>query len=336
MAISLGVIGVGGMGGGHLRAAAGLPHEFGIVAVCDSNAAALAAAAQAHGATPYASFHDLCRHPGLDAALITLPHVLYRDATVAALEAGLHVFKEKPLGRDLADAGAIRDAARRVGRHVMVAGQSKFAPAFSTAKALVDGGAIGPVFLALGVITYRWGRAFAGHWGWRGVQAQSGGVAVIDSGWHVLDLLQWYRGLPERVYAVLGSLKAVPQGEYDVDDKAALTLEYPDGGIGSVAITFVAQPSERRIVLYGAEGTLDVGDGRLRHWRGDSVEEAPLAAGPDALSAQLLHFACCLRGEAAPIADIEHAYAVQRVVAAAYDSAHRGAPVLLAAQDARD
>jgi predicted dehydrogenase len=329
MTIRLGAIGVGGMGGGHLNAAASLTDDFAVVAVCDVNTDLVQRAAAAHKATPYSDFHELIARESLDAALITLPHALYRDATVAALGRGWHVFKEKPVGRTLEDARAIRDAARKAGKCVMIAGQSKYAPAFIEAKKIADSGALGDVFLATGLITYRWGGAIANQWGWRGSHAQSGGVAVIDSGWHVLDLMHWYRGMPSRVYAVTGRMKAAPQSDYDVDDKAVVTMEYLDGGIGQMTVTFVAQPSEKRIVLYGTDGTLDISDSRVRHWTGNEVQDVALGDPVDTLVGQMRHFAAWIRGDVAPVSDIERGYAIQRIVNAAYQSASSGSPVLL-------
>ena len=325
--LRVGAIGVGGMGGAHLRAAHALVEDFEIVAVCDANPSARESAARTCDATPYEDYHALYERDDLDAVLVTLPHRLYREVVAAALERNLHVFKEKPLARTLADAAYLRDLARERERIVLVAGQSKYLPSYIEAKRLLDEGAIGSVFLASGVITYRWGGAVQNRWGWRGVHAESGGVAIIDSGWHVLDLLHWYRGTPERVYATVGTMRAAPQSDYDVDDKAVLALDYPDGGIGSVTITFVAQPSEKRIVLYGTDGTLDVRDDVLHRWEGDRVETVTLPSAPDALEAQLRHFARAVRGEEAPIADADRAFAIQWIVDAAYRSAAAGMPI---------
>lgn len=329
MRIRLGVIGVGGMGGEHLRAAASLPEDFAIVAVCDVNVDAVRRASETFHATPYSDFRECLAREALDAVLLTLPHRLYGEVTLAALEGGLHVFKEKPVARTLEEAHAIRQAARKVGTCVMIAGQSKYLPAFSKAKEMLYEGAVGDVFLTTGLITYRWGGAVTNQWGWRGIRAESGGVAIIDAGWHLLDLMHWYRGMPTQVYAVTGKMKAVPQSDYDVDDKALVTLEYPDGGIGSMAVTFVAQPSEKRIVLYGTEGTLDIRDNLLRHWRGDECREIPLGEPVDALVEQMRHFAQWIRRQVSPVSDLERGYAIQRIVHAAYQSVSCGGPVLV-------
>lgn len=329
MKIRLGVIGVGGMGGGHLRAAASLPEDFAIVAVCDVNADVVRRAGETYHATPYRDFRECLSREALDAVLITLPHRLYGEVTLAALERGLHVFKEKPVARTLEEAQAIRQAARKVNTYVMIAGQSKYLPAFSKAKEMLQEGAIGDVFLTTGLITYRWGGAVINQWGWRGIRAESGGVAIIDSGWHVLDLMHWYRGMPTRVYAVTGKMKAAPHSDYDVDDKALVTLEYPDGGIGNMTVTFVAQPSEKRIVLYGTEGTLDIRDNLLRHWQGDKSHEIPLGEPVDSLVEQMRHFARWIRQEVSPVSDLERGYAIQRIVHAAYQSVSWGGPVPL-------
>ena len=104
----------------------------------------------------------------VDAAVITLPHHLYPDVVNAALGRGIHVLKEKPFARDLEDARTMLAAAEKSSATLMVAGQGKYSAGYQRAKQIAAGGVLGQVFLARGVITYRWGGAVHDNWRWRG------------------------------------------------------------------------------------------------------------------------------------------------------------------------
>jgi len=242
----------------------------------------------------------------------------------SALRAGLHVLKEKPFARTLDDARSMREAARETGRLLMVAGQAKHYPSFRRARALLDAGACGKLLVCRGVITYFWGAAAAGAWSWRGEHAKSGGVAVIDSGWHILDLVHWYCGAPTRVSCFLGRGRALP-GEYDVDDRAVLILEFESGAVADVTCCFITQPGNRQVVLHGLEGSLDVTAERLIRSGADGVAQTEdFSEGSHSLAPQLDAFLAAVRSGEVPSSASEEAYQVQRIIDAAYRSARSG------------
>jgi predicted dehydrogenase len=219
------------------------------------------------------------------------------------------------------------EAARRTGKVLMVAGQAKHYPAFRRAKRLVEEGAVGTILVCRAIITYQWGGALSGHWSWRGEHAQSGGVAVIDSGWHILDLVHWYCGVPSRVACLLGRGRALP-GEYDVDDRAVLALEFDSGVISDVTCCFITQPSNRQIVLHGLDGALDVTSERLiRTDRSGAQQVEEFAEGSHTLEPQLEAFLGAVRTGTTPASACEEAYQVQRIIDAAYRSAEAGRAV---------
>jgi len=326
------LVGAGGMGGGHLATLRANP-RVDLKVICDASDAVLAGCKDA-GAKLTTDFREALSTGGLDAAVISLPHHLYPEAVCLALSNGLHVLKEKPFARDLGDAEKMVAAAKAAGRIMMVAGQGKYHPGFQRAREIVDKGVLGNVFLTRGIITYRWGSAIAANWGWRGVRALSGGVAVIDSGWHILDILHWLRGLPETVYCTTGRGEALAGQTYDVDDRAVLALDYPDGGIASVVVSFIAQPGNRQVILHGTEATLDIRNEELRLHVGGEVDTEVTHFRPpaDSLGPQFERFLGLIDAKADPVAGAEEAYQVQRIIDAAYRSAATKAPVTLAGQ----
>lgn len=322
-----GIIGAGGMGQAHVRAILARG-DARLVAACDVNPAAVAnLPAEVERFTDWA---DLVDHTELDAASVILPHHLYPDVVGALLRRGTHVLKEKPFARNLDDALAMCDAARAAGKQLVVAGQYKFKPSFTRARQRVS--SLGPIFLVRAQILYR-SKAIAvdGRWSWRGKKALSGGTAIVDSGWHILELLTLLRGLPTRVTANTGRMRVSP-GDFDVDEQAALVLDYADGGIAVVVASFVTTPEEIRVTLYGTLASLDVDlrADRVNLVTDGDVEPLTSETGVDPMTLMYDRFVeSCSNGEPAP-GHWTEAVQIQRIVEAGYQSVARGgAPVAL-------
>ena len=156
------VIGCGGQGRHNLRelskagGTGGLP-AVRVAAVCDADASRLAdaaalaeevnaAAGVAGGVRSFANHQDLLAETGeLDAAVVATPDHRHAAPAVAAADAGLAVYCEKPLANSVADCDAIRDAARRNGTVFQVGTHERSNPRVRRACELVRGGALGEV-----------------------------------------------------------------------------------------------------------------------------------------------------------------------------------------------
>ena len=328
--IRVAVIGVGGIGGGHLRIAKNCADIMKPVAVCDVNVDIAKRVADEYKIDAHTDYEELCQRGDIDAVITALPHYLYGEVVSCALESGLHVLKEKPFAKTLTDAKRMLNAATASGKKLMVAGQSKFSAAFIKGKEIVDSKALGDIFLTRGAIIYRWGGAIANAWSWRGKEELSGGVAIIDAGWHILDLIHWYRGKPSAVYASVGTMKGVPNtgsarllpSNYDVDDKAVINLEYPDGGIGSIVSCYITLPGETRATLHGVNGSLDVSGGNVTFILNGETQEVSLPEQRfDPMTAQMRHFAEIIQSDIESPSSGQRAYEVMEIVDAAYRSA---------------
>lgn len=145
--ITLGFIGVGGMGGGHLGR--GLKfRELGqteVVAVCDVDATRLAKAAKTcadAGAQvkAYADYRRLLLRQDIDAVVISTPDHWHAVQTVHACETGKHVYVEKPSSVTVREGQAMVDAARENGCKVQVGAQGRSGkPAYYTCRAIRNG-----------------------------------------------------------------------------------------------------------------------------------------------------------------------------------------------------
>ena len=314
------IIGAGGMGRWHVNALL-KRDDVQVVAACDVNSQALESLPE--GVARFTDWTKLVESTDLDGASVILPHHLYPEVVGTLLHRGVHVLKEKPFARSLDDAVKMCRAAETTGRQLVVAGQHKFKSSFVTAREHL--GDLGDIFLTRANILYFAGViAVEGKWGWRGTRSLSGGVAIVDSGWHILEMLTLVRGLPSRVAARTARMRVSP-GEYDVDEVAALTLEYPDGGLAVVLASYITTPGETRLVLYGKRASLDVDldHERVTLYQGDSSRELLAGAELDPSVHMYDLFLDSIRtGKPSP-GDWREAVHVQRVIEAAYVSASR-------------
>ena len=123
----------------------------------------------------------------LDGVVIATPSALHAEQAIAALERGLAVFCQKPLGRTAAEARAVVAAARRADRLLGVDLSYRFANAFQVARRLVRSGELGEI-LAADLVFHN---AYGPDKPWFYDPELAGGGCVIDLGVHLVDLAVW-------------------------------------------------------------------------------------------------------------------------------------------------
>jgi UDP-2-acetamido-3-amino-2,3-dideoxy-glucuronate N-acetyltransferase len=137
--VSIAAVGVGYWGKNLVRNFAELRA---LVAICDPDEAAAAALAQQHGVA-VADWAAVLRNPAIGGVAIAAPAALHGKLTREALEAGKHVFVEKPLALDVAEAEQLTEFAARQDRRLMVGHLLQYHPAFIRLHELVREGALG-------------------------------------------------------------------------------------------------------------------------------------------------------------------------------------------------
>jgi predicted dehydrogenase len=140
----------------------------------------------------------------------------------------------------------------------MVTVQRRFHPVYTAALQLLE--QIGTPYLVEGRYTFHCPDPAAG---WRGDAKLAGGGALVDMGYHLIDLLIWYLGLPDRVLADT-SAAAAPDKEYDAEDTALVHLAYDCGLYGSLLISRSAGPKAERLTVTGPRGSVVVERGSAR------------------------------------------------------------------------
>ena len=181
--VRLGVVGLGGMGSGHLGYLTSLPGVT-VTAVCDIVPERADAAAAKCGAQPFTDHEALLAHGVVDAVLIATPHYAHTPVAIHAFQAGKHVLCEKPLAVHVNDAQKMIDAYEhaRAANPNLVFGimfQERTAPAYRKLKDLLQGGELGRLTRVTWINT-AWFRsqAYYDSGGWRATWGGEGGGIV--------------------------------------------------------------------------------------------------------------------------------------------------------------
>jgi predicted dehydrogenase len=185
---------------------------------------------------------------------------------IAAMCAGKHVYCDKPLAMNLAEAREIVSVAQAAGVKHQMTFNYRFAPAMMRAKQLVGEGLLGRVF------SFRAAYLHAGYvdperpMSWRLDAAQGGGGALYDLGSHALDLLRFLLGEYAGVHAVTETFireRPLPgrpgeKAPVEVDDLILMTLRMADGALGTLEASRLATGAndELRLEIHGSHGAL--------------------------------------------------------------------------------
>ncbi len=252
------------MGKRHAEQLARRTRGASLVAACSPVADERAWAQQELGVQRlYEHYEEFVADRELDAVVIATPTALHAEQTIAALDAGKHVFCEKPLALDVAACERVQAvAARRPQQVAMVGFVRRFDPSFAQAKADIDAGLLGRPFLV---------RSQTGDMhdasGFFVKFAPSSGGIFMDCSVHDIDLARWMLGGPkaQRVFAS-GSIVLHPALAAcgDVDNGLAI-IEF-EGGAKAVLYATRTLPHghETTLEVIGTAGTVQVGMGAQR------------------------------------------------------------------------
>ncbi|MFI5212901.1 MAG: bi-domain-containing oxidoreductase [Gemmatimonadales bacterium] len=246
-----GTVGLGVVGAGNFAANTLLPALRGIPDL------ELASIASAQGLTAYrlarrfrfartaASYDELLQDPAVNTVAILTRHNLHAAQAVRALQAGRHVFVEKPLALDERELATVRDAWRAArDRRLMVGFNRRFAPLAVACREFLTP-RHGPL-----VATYRInaGSVPPGHWI---RDAAVGGGRLIGEVCHFIDWLSWLVGTPPVSVFAAGGHSA---DAHTATDDVAVVLGFADGSVGTVlyATDGDRAVSKERIEVFGA------------------------------------------------------------------------------------
>jgi predicted dehydrogenase len=281
----VGFLGVGWIGRDRMQAIAAAD-LVDVAVVADTDPDAARAAADAVGAQALDPA-DVLLAPALDALVIATPSALHAEQAIAAFDAGLAVFCQKPLGRTVRETEAVVAAAARADRLLAVDLSYRHLAATRRMREVVTAGEIGEIYAA--ELTFH--NAYGPDKPWFLDPARAGGGCVIDLGTHLVDLAAWM--LPGDELSVVASRlyaggRPLPAGA--VEDYATVLMETSRGATINVACSWFL-PAGRDAVIaatfYGTKGAvaLENVDGSFYDFRAvlrRGTREEILVSPPDA------------------------------------------------------
>ena len=347
--IGFGLVGVGMIAAYHAEAIAAIAktHNIRLVGVLGRTAEKAAEFAQKH----QVPFHTddpkaFFAHPEIQVVCVVTPSGAHLEPSLAAIEAGKHLVIEKPLEITIDRVDRMLDAADKAGVKIAAIFQARFSAGARALKEAIDAGRFGRLVLCSAYV--KWHRTPAYYHGWKGTLSLDGGGAVINQSIHAIDLLQWFAGMPEEIFA--WKTRRVHLG-IEAEDTACATLKFASGALGSIEATTAAWPGwERRIEICGEFGSAAIEDDRIVLWdfkepRKEDEELRTLfansssgsgAGSPDQISfkghqKQIEDMVCALRNNSPLLVDGKEARNAVALIRALYESAERGMPVKILA-----
>lgn len=196
-------------------------------------------------------WESVVSRPDIDCVMVSVPNKFHHDIVVATLEAGKHVFCEKPLGRNPLEAVEMVQAAEESGHFLKVGSNLRYFPSVLKAKELLDTSQIGEVLFA---------RGWIGHSGWQIGSWYSdveiiGGGTLLDNGCHLLDLYRWFFG---EVESCLGSVSTTLWPVGPLEDNAMAIFRFTNGKTAFLQSSWTEWAGYMYLEIYGAQGFLRV------------------------------------------------------------------------------
>ncbi|MPW25674.1 gfo/Idh/MocA family oxidoreductase [Alkalibaculum sp. M08DMB] len=229
-------------------------------------------------------FENLLSDNSLDVIDICTPNFLHFEQGVKVLEAGKHIYMEKPVSKDIAEGIKLANISEGSSLINQVALMYRFFPAIVMAKDYIGSGQLGDI------LHFRFALYHSGYlnpnrpMSWRLQSDQSGGGAAMDLGIHMADLVRFLLG---EVKEVMGQTSIYFKERYknansnekvqaDVDEWTLLNINLVNGGKGTLEVSRITSDitEDTIIEIYGSKGNIKISSNNLdypsiyKHTRG--------------------------------------------------------------------
>ena len=319
------ILGCGGMSGEHAKRYKNHP-DVEIVALCDVNEEIVEKYIERNLADAevkpaiYTDAAQMYAESKPDAVTIVTPHTMHFEHGLQAIEAGLHVFMEKPMVTESGQAHELARAVENSGKTFVVGYNSSSTPAVQWVRAAIRDGKFGKLETVTGWLSQSWAKGTAGSW--RQNPALSGGGQMYDSGAHIFNSLVWTVESPiESVFAFTDNLGT------PVDINSVVAIKFKNGVLATMTINGNSQSAGAGMVYNFEQARVEF-DGWNGNWikafgpgYGDAEIEVELqgeAQNPDD------NFIDAILGRAQPATSARNGINQSELMDAIYQSAATG------------
>lgn len=318
-----------------------------LYALCTRNASKLDECARKWDVKKtFTQYEDMIADHELDAVVIVTPNYLHAEMTISALNAGKHVFCEKPPAIKAEDARLMMETAKKNGKLLMYGLVFRFSQKHAFIRDLRDRGLFGDFYYGKAGIVRRCNEPG----GWFGVSKYSGGGPLIDIGSHIIDLAMYTMGNFEPVSVFARTFKHVENHnnikchhgyraadqvgfENDVEELASLMINASNGSCLLIETSNSSHIREDGIYLslLGSKGGVEI-DPEIKIFT--TVDDYMFNMAPvincsqfdygQGIVDEIQHFADCIFGKCECLVPPEAGYTLMRVIEGAYRSAKTG------------
>ncbi len=246
------LVGCGGVARLYRRIYSQLPNVKAALIVDSDEAEAQRAAAELDATRISANFSDALAD-GIAVAVISTPNHLHREQAVAALNAGKHVFLQKPMARTVEECDEILAAARKAGKTVGVYMNLLDHPLYRDLRTMAQSGYLGTIGLVSARLAHRGGLGWqASEKLWRASRTKTGGGSYVQLGIHYQHLLRWM--LDDRIIRVQAFMQNRACPHLEGDDLAMIHSELASGTYAEVQTSWCVQ--EEHFSILGTRGSI--------------------------------------------------------------------------------
>lgn len=268
--VKIAIIGVGNIAETHINAYLKNPNAE-LYAFCDINEKRLKAMGEKYGVERlYTNKDEMLKDPDIDAVSVCTWNSEHAPCTIAALNAGKHVLCEKPMATSVEEAKAMKEAAEKNGKLLMIGFVRRFGNDMSILSDFKKADFFGDVYYSKATYLRRNGNPG----GWFGDKSRSAGGPLIDLGVHVIDFVRYFLGNPKAV-SVYGATfqklfdrknlktpksyvaaSATDNDICDVEDLATALVRFDNGSVLSIEASFSLNIKTEKgdIEFFGTKG----------------------------------------------------------------------------------
>lgn len=349
--IKVGIIGVGCISNEHIKAY--LANEnVELYAFCDINEKQLKLMSEKYKITrTFTDINEMLKLKEIDAVSVCTWNSAHAPCTIAALNAGKHVLCEKPMATTAKEAIAMKEAAEKNSKLLMIGFVRRFGNDCSILKDFISADYMGEIYYSKATYLRRNGNPG----GWFGDKSRSGGGPLIDLGVHVIDLTKYLMGNPKPV-SVYGatfqklfnrkdvkdlvgysSVSKSNNDICDVEDFASAMIRFDNGSVLSIEASFSLniKGDQGRIEFFGTKGGAKLEPelelySNINGYMSNINLTTSTALSFDGLFAnEINHYVDCVINDTECIAPAQDGIAVMRILDAVYESAKTGHEVIL-------
>jgi len=229
--VRIGVIGVGGMGGGHCNRAKTFQNEnkqVELACVCDIDEKVARERSEKFGVKYFLDYKKLIDSGMCDAVVVATPHWFHPEISIYAFKKGLHVLCEKPIAVTGSGAQKIIAAAKKSGKVFGVNFQRRLEGVTMKAKEIIDSGEIGEITRTLCIDPWYRTQSYYDSGTWRATWAGEGGGVLCNQAPHTIDMFVYLGGMPVKIEA----RTRAKIHKIEVEDEVQASLEYANGAWG--------------------------------------------------------------------------------------------------------